>query len=210
MISTLVLFVILRSPPASEGVLESPPRVIRAEADSAASGSNGSNDEDQYKAGVTNAPPPSDSTDAKELPPSLSGAVSVPSAAKKAASNKANLGNATPPSLTDKEKRNDGISAASTLEVLLSAMVLGFGVIVLLLQFRLLQRRQANPKAPALSPMDVMRVFTISMVVMGTLFAITAGFSSEQIAPAMGLFGTLAGYLLGRRDQKIPPANDEK
>jgi hypothetical protein len=28
---------------------------------------------------------------------------------------------------------------------------------------------------------------------------ICAGYSNDQIAPAMGLFGTLAGYLLGRK-----------
>ena len=38
----------------------------------------------------------------------------------------------------------------------------------------------------------------VTLIVVSSLFIITAGYSSEQIAPAMGLFGTIAGYLLGR------------
>jgi hypothetical protein len=42
-------------------------------------------------------------------------------------------------------------------------------------------------------------VYAVTLIIVGTLFAITAGFDSNQIAPAMGLFGTIAGYLLGKR-----------
>ena len=46
-------------------------------------------------------------------------------------------------------------------------------------------------------------MFGVTLILVGTLFAITAGFSAEDIGPALGLFGTVAGYLLGRRTQ--PP-----
>jgi len=37
------------------------------------------------------------------------------------------------------------------------------------------------------------------LVIISTFFVITAGFGNEQIAPAIGLFGTDVGYLLGRQ-----------
>jgi hypothetical protein len=48
---------------------------------------------------------------------------------------------------------------------------------------------------------DHFRYFIIIIIVIGTLALITTGFSSDQIAPAAGLFGTLAGYLVGRHDR---------
>ena len=39
----------------------------------------------------------------------------------------------------------------------------------------------------------------INLIVTGTLFLISAGFSAQQISPGLGLFGTIAGYVLGRR-----------
>jgi hypothetical protein len=44
-----------------------------------------------------------------------------------------------------------------------------------------------------------MRAFAITLIIIGTMVLICAGYSNDQIAPAMGLFGTVAGYLLGRR-----------
>ena len=38
----------------------------------------------------------------------------------------------------------------------------------------------------------------ITLIIISTLFLITAGYSNDQIAPAIGLLGTIAGYLLGR------------
>ena len=51
----------------------------------------------------------------------------------------------------------------------------------------------------ALRADDVLRTFSLTLIIIGTLFFVTAGFDNNQIAPAMGLFGTIAGYLLGRR-----------
>ncbi len=48
---------------------------------------------------------------------------------------------------------------------------------------------------------DTLRSFGVVLIIMGTLFVIAAGYSSVQIAPALGLFGTIAGYLLGRSEK---------
>src|SRR5262245_17232259 len=79
----------------------------------------------------------------------------------------------------------------SNYEFALSLIVLAFGCVVVVAQYRLMSRRSVGPD-------DIVRMFAVTLIIIGTLFAVTAGFSSEQIAPAMGLFGTIAGYLLGR------------
>jgi hypothetical protein len=91
------------------------------------------------------------------------------------------------------------------LEFWLSLVVLVFGFVVVMVEYRLLQVR-------AFTSDEVLRVFTVTLIVVGTLFALTAGFDSQQIAPAMGLFGTIAGYLLGRRypaRQSLPRAAEK-
>jgi len=65
---------------------------------------------------------------------------------------------------------------------------------VIFIEFWLLRRS-------ALRADDVLRTFSLTLIIIGTLFFVTAGFDNNQIAPAMGLFGTIAGYLLGRRSR---------
>ena len=86
------------------------------------------------------------------------------------------------------------VRITSSFEFWLSVIVLIFGSGVVFVQYILL-------KAARASPMDILRVFTVTLIVTGTLFAITAGFDVQTIAPAMGLFGSIAGYLLGRRSE---------
>lgn len=79
----------------------------------------------------------------------------------------------------------------SDFEILLSGAILLFGVLVVGAEYQLLRKVPVTPD-------EALRVYSITLIVVGTLFSITAGFDSNQIAPAMGLFGTIAGYLLGR------------
>jgi hypothetical protein len=67
-----------------------------------------------------------------------------------------------------------------------------------------LLRRAANTQ-----PADILRLFTVTMVVIGTLALIAIGYSSQQIAPALGLFGTILGYLLGRTDERLRGRNSD-
>jgi Kef-type K+ transport system membrane component KefB len=82
----------------------------------------------------------------------------------------------------------------TSFEFYLSLEVLAFGLIVVLLEYFLLRRH-------SISSEELLRIYAVTLIIIGTLFAITAGFGNLQIAPAMGLFGTIAGYLLGRRDR---------
>lgn len=44
----------------------------------------------------------------------------------------------------------------------------------------------------------ILRVFGTIMIVFLAVFLVVAGYSDTQIAPVMGLLGTIAGYLLGK------------
>ena len=81
----------------------------------------------------------------------------------------------------------------SKTEVYLSASVLFFAIIVIVVML-IAFRGHLSDKSE-----EIGRFSIVTILVMGALFLITAGFSNEQIAPAYGLLGTIAGYLLGRR-----------
>ncbi|MCJ8167313.1 hypothetical protein MKJ04_20905 [Pontibacter sp. E15-1] len=78
-------------------------------------------------------------------------------------------------------------------EMQLSYAVLFFGLLVLGLEFIII--RQNNIPAQ-----DTIKFIVITMVIVSTLFLITSGYSDSQIAPAIGLLGTITGYLLGKID----------
>jgi len=50
------------------------------------------------------------------------------------------------------------------------------------------------------SPATLMRTFTIPLICVMAVLLVLIGYSQDQIAPVMGLLGTVAGYLLGRRE----------
>jgi hypothetical protein len=77
-------------------------------------------------------------------------------------------------------------------EFIITLLVSTVGLIALVMEFFMLRG------LPKLKAEDILRVFAVTLILVGTLFFIAAGFDSTQIAPAMGLFGTVAGYLLGR------------
>jgi hypothetical protein len=77
-------------------------------------------------------------------------------------------------------------------EITLAALVLAFGVVTLVFEFMLMRGK-------SFAPDEILKVLSVTLIIDGALFIITAGFDSEQIAPAMGLFGTIAGYLLAKR-----------
>jgi len=76
-------------------------------------------------------------------------------------------------------------------EFYLSLIVLGFGLLVLLFEMILIRNRKISPE-------DTIKFIVITLIITSTLFLITAGYSNDQIAPAVGLLGTIAGYLLGK------------
>jgi hypothetical protein len=85
----------------------------------------------------------------------------------------------------------------------MSAAVLLFGLVVIFLATYLIR---AGKSAEA-----VLRIFGTILIIVIAVFLVVAGYSDTQIAPVMGLLGTIAGYLLGKesREKAPPPANGE-
>ncbi len=81
----------------------------------------------------------------------------------------------------------------------ISSVVLGFGLLVLFLATYLLKSGR--------SPESILRIFGTILIIVASIFLVVAGYSNNQIAPVMGLLGTIAGYLLGKEEKtaKAPP-----
>jgi len=60
-------------------------------------------------------------------------------------------------------------------------------------------------KVPATS---LLRLFTVPLVCVLAVFLVVMGYRESQIAPAIGLLGTVVGYLLGKGEDKHD--NNEK
>jgi VIT1/CCC1 family predicted Fe2+/Mn2+ transporter len=72
----------------------------------------------------------------------------------------------------------------------ISSAVLIFGALVMVVAALLIR---SGKSAEAL-----LRIFGTILIVISALFLVVAGYSDKQIAPVMGLLGTIAGYLLGK------------
>lgn len=83
----------------------------------------------------------------------------------------------------------------SAPELYLSLAVLGFGLIILVLQMAVMLKvgKGWGPNA--------IRISGLTLVVISGVFLITAGYTQDQIAPMIGLLGTIAGYLLGKSEK---------
>lgn len=82
----------------------------------------------------------------------------------------------------------------SNFEFWLTIGVMIFGSVFLFAEFLLLRSIVHNKTE------EILKVLLVTLIVISTLILITSGFSNDQIAPALGLFGTIAGYLLGKSD----------
>jgi uncharacterized membrane protein len=74
----------------------------------------------------------------------------------------------------------------------ISASVLVFGFFIMLLATILLSRGTTSH--------DILKLFGTMIIVISAVFLVVAGYSDTQIAPVIGLLGTIAGYLLGSKD----------
>jgi hypothetical protein len=55
---------------------------------------------------------------------------------------------------------------------------------------------------------NLLRIFGILLIIVASVFLVIVGYSDQQIAPVMGLMGTIAGYLLSRRVEPAPGSGD--
>lgn len=77
------------------------------------------------------------------------------------------------------------------LATYLSTSILIFTVIGLVLATTLLWRGNAAPQF-------VLKVFGVLFIIGLSAFLLVVGYSNAQLTPIVGLFGAIAGYLLGK------------
>jgi hypothetical protein len=83
-------------------------------------------------------------------------------------------------------------SFLSSREIWLSGFILIFGLAIVVIEYALLKPVVHDHIS------EIFKIFTVTLIIIGTLLLITSGFNSQQIAPALGLFGTIAGYILAK------------
>ena len=69
--------------------------------------------------------------------------------------------------------------------------ILGFGGLVLLCEMFLVTQMKFNSD-------DSIKLITITLVITGLLYMTTLSLAGDAIAPAIGLLGTIVGYLMGK------------
>jgi peptidoglycan/LPS O-acetylase OafA/YrhL len=84
----------------------------------------------------------------------------------------------------------------TSTEVYLSIGVLVFGILLIGLQVLVMLKMAKGWETHST------RMVGLTLVIVAGLFLITAGYSQDQIAPMVGLLGTIAGYLLGKTSPK--------
>jgi len=81
----------------------------------------------------------------------------------------------------------------TSVEIVLSVAILLFGLSCLLVESFLILKIGVNKW----DSHSVSRMIGLTLIITSGLTLVTAGYSSEQMSPVMGLLGTIAGYLLG-------------
>jgi hypothetical protein len=80
----------------------------------------------------------------------------------------------------------------------ISCVVLVFGLMVTLVAAWLVRKGTSHTA--------VLRVFGTILILVFSVFLVVAGYDDKQIAPVLGLLGTVAGYLLGKTDKETAPS----
>jgi hypothetical protein len=125
-------------------------------------------------------------------------------AAANAVAGSENLFTSSPPPLEAAEPVKMGAREAarsmdsgfltSWAELNLTLLIFAFGVVALLLFTWLVKSDRGSPL--------LLRVYVILILIFGTLLIVSSAYTTEQVAPVVGFFGTIAGYLLGRGDRQ--------
>lgn len=92
---------------------------------------------------------------------------------------------------------NENVAPTHTdVEVWLSVGVLAFGALITLaLLFFMSQRMKSSTNNEFI---DALRYPIVLVIIVASIFLVTAGYDTSQMAPILGLLGTIAGYLMGR------------
>lgn len=86
---------------------------------------------------------------------------------------------------------------STTNAMTISLCILIFGLFVIWLATNLLHEGKSAD--------NVLKTLGTLLIIIAALFLVVAGYSNEQIAPVIGLLGTIAGYLLGKGNNENKP-----
>lgn len=98
---------------------------------------------------------------------------------------------AIPEKVKSTDALNDVPDTITDFELLLALAILIFGLCVLCIELYLIKNKQIESE-------DAVRIVTMTLIIIGALFLVAAGYNNNQIAPPLGLLGTMAGYILGK------------
>ena len=96
----------------------------------------------------------------------------------------------------------DPTSFSANFTLYMSFGLLMFGVIVVFIMAYLFKSHE--------KPELILKTFAVPMIIIFAVLLPLAGFTSEQMTPAIGLLGTIAGYLLGRHEKGKQEDDEEK
>ena len=101
-----------------------------------------------------------------------------------------------PPPMAAKEAADKAVSGDLRWsgEIRLTLIIFIFGLIALGMFYFLHRTGNATPY--------VLRIYVIIILVFGTLLVVSSAYATDQIAPVVGFFGTIAGYLVGRSENE--------
>ena len=89
----------------------------------------------------------------------------------------------------------------SNQELILSMVVILFGVYAATLQYKLLLSAKSNAD-------EALRTLTVTLIIVISLALVSSGYGKEQITPVLALFGTIIGYLLGAARPRATKSKD--
>lgn len=99
-----------------------------------------------------------------------------------------------------------GHDGSAELEAGVSIQVwLSIGVLTVLLFVLLVEAMLSVRIAQCRNPDFVIKAFGLTIAAFGTVFLVVAGYSREQIMPALTVLGTLAGYCFGKEVSQPRP-----
>lgn len=97
-------------------------------------------------------------------------------------------------STSSNESKTESANAWTPREtMMMSGAALSYSLVVLLVAAAIAKGLK--------TPEQAIRLFTVVLIINSAVFFIVAGYSSQQIAPAFGLLGTMAGYVLGKSQE---------
>jgi hypothetical protein len=103
-----------------------------------------------------------------------------------------------PPALTNPALSMDQLKLNADFQLKLTVLVTIFGIIGLIFVAVLFRSEIAADTE------KIVRLVIVVIVVTASLILIAGGYSTDQTAPAFGLFGSIIGYILGSANRGTP------